>query len=206
MGLPEAPPGEVARSGTGYAYLMTGIALACICVSGVLGSMFVPKLVTGVQHQQTPVAAFTGWIWNVIAIGMVVSAAIKGIRAKVTDRAPWTVLGLGVGALWLATMVVAIYAPVWVIGTDPEKLPIWALAAAIAAVIVTWILCNFVKAASFEPAEQVPGSATTTATVDPASEADDATVTLRRLGQLRESGLITDAEFQAKKDGLLSRI
>ena len=206
MARTDTGPERAARPSPGYAYLMTGIAIACICVSGVLGGIFVPKLVTGIQHQQTPIAAFTGWIWNLIAIAMVVSAAIKGIRANVTDRAPWTVLGLGVGALWIATMFVAIFAPVWVTGTDPEKLPIWALVAAIAAVVVTWILCSFVKTASFEAAAPVPGSATTPATVDLPSEADDATGKLRRLAQLRDSGVITDAEFQAKKDDLLSRI
>jgi hypothetical protein len=46
------------------AYLMTGIALACICVSGVLGSIFTADLVTGAQHQHVPIAAFTGPIPN----------------------------------------------------------------------------------------------------------------------------------------------
>jgi len=185
---------------------MTGIALACICVSGVLGSIFTPKLVTGMQHQQTPVGGFTGWIFDVIAIAMVVSAAMHGIRAKVTDRAPWTMLGLGVGAIWLAVMFVAIFAPVFVTGTDPTKLPIWALLAAIAGVVFTWILCNFVKTASFDAAEPTPISATSGPTAGAESAAEDPTGTLRRLAQLRDSGVITEAEFQTKKEDLLSRI
>jgi hypothetical protein len=205
MALMGTQPRRIARSGPGFAYLMTGIALACICVSGVLGSIFTPALVTGAQHQHIPIAAFTGWIWNVIAIGMVVTVAMRGIRAEATDKAPWTMLGLGVGAIWLGVMFVAIFAPVWVTGTDPDKLPVWAGLSAIAGVILTGILCNFVKTASFRPAESKAASATTSAEgLD--SAAEDATVKLRRLAQLRDSGAITEAEFQAKKNDLLSRI
>jgi putative oligomerization/nucleic acid binding protein len=49
-----------------------------------------------------------------------------------------------------------------------------------------------------------PTTTTSTGELDPAGA--DATVTLRRLAELRDSGVITEAEFQAKKDDLLSRI
>ena len=100
------------------------------------------------------------------------TAALQGIRAKVTDKAPWTMLGLGVGAIWLAVMFVSIFAPVWVTGTDPDRIPFWAGFSAIAGIILTWILCRFVKTASFESAESMVGSTTTTPTVDlePAAE------------------------------------
>lgn len=202
----EIPTRQVARPGLGFAYLMTGTALAGIVVSGLVGSIFVPNMVTGVEHQHTPIAAFIGWIWNLIAIGLVVPAALQGIHAKVTDRAPWIMLGLGVGGIWLAVMFVAIFAPVWVIGTDPEQLPIWALFAAIAGDVLTGILCNFVKTASFQPAEQMAASAATAPTVVPGSAPNDATATLGRLAELRDSGAITEAEFQAKKSDLLARI
>lgn len=206
MAVIQSQQRPIARSGNGFAYLMTGIALACICVSGVLGSIFVPQMVTGVEQQHTPVAAFTGWIFDLIAIGMVVATALQGIRAGVTDRAPWTMMGLGVGAIWLGVMLVAIFAPAWVIGTDPEQLPIWALMAAIAGVIVTGILCNFVRTASFQPAVQQPGSGTAAPTAPPGSATDDVTPKLLQLAQLRDSGAITEADYQTKKNELLSRI
>ncbi len=197
---------RIARAGAGFAYLMTGVALACIGVSGVLGSIFTPQMVTGVQHQQIPIAGFTGWIFDLVAIGMVVAVALQGIRAQVTDRAPWITLGLGVGAIWLGVMFVAIFAPPWVIGTDPEQLPIWGLFAAIGGVVLTGILCNFVRTASFQPAQSQPVSGTAAPTVLPDSGADDATVKLRRLAELRDSGAITEAEYETKKGDLLSRI
>ena len=57
-----------------------------------------------------------------------------------------------------------------------------------------------------QPAEAQPGLATTTPTADLEPAAEDATVKLRRLAQLRDSGVITEAEFQAKKDDLLTQI
>jgi hypothetical protein len=205
MALMETQSKQLARSGPGYAYLMTGIALGSICVSGILGGIFTPDMVTGSQHQHFP-GASVGWIFDLIAIGFVVPAAMKGIRAKVTDPAPWTMLSLGVSAVWLAVMFVAIVAPVWVTGTDPDQIPIWAGLGTIAGVIVTGILCNFVKTASFEPAAAMPEIPTETSIVGPEAVTDDATAKVRRLAQLRDSGAITEAEFQAKKTDLLNRI
>jgi hypothetical protein len=166
MAVMGSQPKRITRLGPGFAYLMTGTAIACICVSGVLGSIFTPDLVTGSQHQHLPIAAFTAWIWNAIAMGIVVTVAIQGIRAEVTDRAPWTVLGLGVGAIWLGVMFVAIFAPVGVTGTDPTKIPVWARLSAIAGVILTAILCNFVQTASFQPAEPKAELTATTPPID----------------------------------------
>jgi hypothetical protein len=63
-----------------------------------------------------------------------------------------------------------------------------------------------VRAAFFEPAQPQPGPATATPAVGPEPPADDAAARLRRLAQLRDSGVITEAEFQAKKDDLLAQI
>lgn len=87
--------------------------------------------------------------------------------------------------------------------TYPEQIPIWGLFGAIAGIVITGVLCNFVRTAAFEPA------ATTEVPVTRVSierEADDAPAKLRQLAQLRGSGAITEAEFQAKKTELLGRI
>ncbi len=206
MALLEAQPRRIARPGPGFAYLMTGIALGCIWLSYLLAAVFGPDMVTGSQHQHFAIAAAIGWIFSVIATGLVVTAAVQGIHARVTDKAPWAMLGLGAGAIWLAVMFVVIFAPVWVTGTDPDRIPFWAGMAGIAVVILTWILCRFVKTASFEPAPSTAGPVTTTPAAGLESAAEDATVKLRRLAQLRDSGVITEAEFQAKKNDLLNRI
>jgi uncharacterized protein YacL len=193
---------------------MTDIAIGCICVSGVLGSIFTPDLVStsgptvGYIHQHIPLAAYIGWIFDVIAIAMVLPTAMQGIRAKVTDRVPWTILGLGAGGIWLAVMFISIFTPVMVTGSTPwiTEVPLASILSVIAGLLLTYLLCRMVKTAFFHPADSQPGSATTTPTVDLEPAAEDATVKLRRLAQLRDSGVITEAEFQAKKDDLLNQI
>jgi hypothetical protein len=211
----ETQPSRIARPDLGFAYLMTGIALGCIVISGVLGSIFTPDLVStggsadiGFVHQHVPLAAYMGWVFDVIAIAMVLPTAMQGIRAKVTDRVPWMMLGLGVGGIWLAVMFISIFTPVMVTGTAPwiTEVPLASILSVIAGLILTWLVCRTVKAAFFQPAEPPPGPATTTATVGPEPTAGDAAARLRQLAQLRDSGVITEADFQAKKDDLLSRI
>jgi hypothetical protein len=117
-------------------------------------------------------------------------------------------LGLGAGGIWLAVMFIGIFTPVMVTGTAPwiTEVPLASLISVIAGVVLTWLLCRTVKAGFFESAEPQPGSvaATPTAGLEPA--AGDATVKLRRLAQLRDAGVITEADFQAKKDDLLTQI
>lgn len=196
--------GQAARPDLGFAYLMIGVALGSIFVSGVFGSIFCPDMVTGVQHEHFRIGAATGWIWDAIAIAIFLPTAMRGLRARVTDRAPWALLCLGISVIWLASMFITIFAPVSVTGTDPDQFPWIAGIGALAAVIVTAILCSVVKTGSFQLAESNAGP--TTPMANPDSAAEDATVTLRRLAQLRDSGAITEADFEAKKNDLLSRI
>ena len=215
MTVTEAQPRQITRPDLSFAYLMTGIAIGCIVISGVLGSIFSPDLVStggsadsGYTHQHVPVAAYSGWLWAVSALALVLPTAMQGTRAKVTDRVPWTMLGLGAGGIWLAVMFISIFTPVMVTGTDPwiTDVPLASFISVVAGVVLTWLLCRTVKTAFFEPAESQPGPVTTTPTVGPEHPADDAATRLRRLAQLRDSGVITEAEFQAKKDDLLTQI
>jgi Short C-terminal domain len=212
-----APSGHFVQWDPGFAYLMTGIALGCILVSGVLVSIFTPDLITtsgtsggGTALQHVPLAAYMGWVFYVGAIAMVLPTAIKGIRAKVIDRAPWIVLGLGASGIWLAVMFISIFTPTVVSGTAPWLTwnPLAMTLSVIAGLIVTWLLCRTIKSASFEPAlsERTLEASTEVRTLVPEHEDDDAVTKLRRLAQLRDSGVITEAEFQRKKDELLSRI
>lgn len=199
--------------GLGFAYMMTATAIACICVSGVFGSIFSPDFVStsgtavGYTRQHTPVAAYSGWIWNVIAIAMVLPAAMRGFRAKVTDRVPWAVLGLGAGGIWLAVMFVSIFAPVLVSGTAPwlTWTPLGEIFAVIAGLILTYVLCKFVKTGYFEPDVNHP-PAETAPLVGAESGAGGPASKLRQLASLRDSGLISEDEYQAKKKDVLSRI
>jgi putative oligomerization/nucleic acid binding protein len=220
MTLTDKRPELVAtpRSELGFAYLMSGIALGCIVISWIFGSIFAPHLVTtggsadtGYTHQHIPLVAFSVWIWYMIAIAMVLPAAMKGIRAKVTDRAGWTLLGLGIGGIWLAVMFISIFVPVTVVGTAPwlTWFPFAAMFAPLGGVIVTGLLCKSVKAAFFEPALSRSPSEHALPTAPTAGHelaGDDPAAKLRQLAQLRDAGIIKEADFEAKKNELLSRM
>ena len=201
-----ASPQQVARSGPGFAYMMIGFALVSLVISGTFGSIFCPDVVSGVQQDHFRIGPTTGWIWDAIALAIFLPVAMRGIRAGVTDRAPWTILGLGFSAIWLASMFITVFAPVWVYGTPPTQFPWTAGIGAIAALIFTAILCNIVKTGSFQPAESKVGFVSTTPPLGLESDTGDTVIRLRQLAQLRDSGAITESEFQAKKNDLLSRI
>ena len=60
MTVMDTQPRRTAQPDLNFAYLMTGTAVGCIVVSGVLGSIFTPDLVStsgaavGYMHQHTP--------------------------------------------------------------------------------------------------------------------------------------------------------
>jgi Short C-terminal domain len=117
-------------------------------------------------------------------------------------------LGLGAGGIWLAVMFISIFTPVMVTGTAPwiTEVPLASILSVIAGLLLTWLLCRTVKTAFFQSAESQPGQATTTPATGAGPAADDAATKLRLLAQLRDSGVITEADFQAKKDDLLTQI
>lgn len=95
-------------------------------------------------------------------------------------------------------------------GTAPwlTWVPLGSILAVIAGLIVTWLLCHFVKVTFFQPAQKEPRQIETIPyAVGLNPETDGDTVTkLRQLAQLRDAGVITEADFQSKKDDLLSRM
>ncbi len=211
----ETQPRQVARPDLGFAYAMTGVAVGGVCLSWILGSIFSPDLITtsgtsfgGTTHEHIPLAAYSGWIWFVIALAFLLPAATRGIRAKVTDRAPWAVLGIGVAGIWVAQMFISIFTPQVVTGTAPwlTWLPLAGIISVLAAVVLTGLLCKMVKSAAFEPAGSLSESETSTPTVGQGPSDDGPVTKLRQLAQLRDSGVVSEAEFEAKKNDLLSRV
>jgi hypothetical protein len=118
------------------------------------------------------------------------------------------VLGPGAGGIWLAVMFISIFAPVMATGTAPwiTEISLASILSVIAGLLLTWPLCNMVKTAFFQTAEPQPGQVTATPTAGPPPAADDAATKLRRPAQLRDSGVITDDDSQARKEDLLSQV
>jgi len=54
------------------------------------------------------------------------------------------------------------------------------------------------------PSDGVPGGGSGSPSAGPAALSDDAYEQLKKLGELREAGILTDEEFQAKKAQILA--
>ena len=210
MALTGMRSGTAVRSTPAPAYEWTAIALAGIWLSVVLASIFAPPMVTGTQHDQAPVAAFADWIWGAIATGAVLRTSMKGIRVAATSRSAWMTLGISVAVVWVGVLLVSLFTPDFVTGTDPTRLPFGAMLSPIAGSVLTGIVCSFVRAgfrrpkATVDLARAVPLS--TASTVSQPALAADPAAALRQILELRDAGAITQAEFDEKKRELLSRI
>jgi len=197
-------------SPSAHAYPWTALAIGGIWLSVVLASILAPAMVTGSQHDHLPLAAFGDWIWGAIASSRVALVAVDGLRAGGTSRAMWTTLGITVVAIWVGVLLVSVFTPDFVTGSDPTRLPFGAMLSPIAGLVLTSQVCNFVKSGfqrpQSAPVEAVLSAARTTPIPLQQAISDDAAAKLRQLPALRETGAITEEEFEAKKRELLNRL
>ena len=178
------------RVSAAFTYASAGLAIASIWISVVLASVLAPDFVSGSQQEHLPLVGFTGWVWGAIATGFVVLTALEGTRTGSFDRAAWVALGAGVSLVWLGVLVLSVFAPVFVTGSDPTRIPLASMGAGILGVFGTWFVCLFVKASS----------------APRASATDTIPVKLRELAALRDAGVITPQDFETTKANLLRRM
>jgi hypothetical protein len=175
---------------TAFAYAFAGLAIASIWISVVLASVFGPDFVSGSHQEHLPLVGFTAWLWGAIATGIVVLTTIDRTRTGPLDRASWIALGVGVSLVWLGVLLVALFAPAFVTGTDPTRIPLASMGAGILGVFGTWFVCLFVKALGMprtSAGETIPDK-------------------LRQLAALRDADVITVEDFQTTKADLLRRL
>ncbi len=129
-------------------YALTGLAVVAIWTGVMVASIFAPDMITGSQHEHLAIVGWTTWIWGLVSTGSVLLAAQRGIRAKVTATAPWLAFAIAVAVVWIAVMLVAIFAPVFVTGTDPTELPLAAMAAPIVGTVLTGGIGRFFETAT----------------------------------------------------------
>jgi hypothetical protein len=129
----------------GAVYALIGAAIAGIWISVILATIYAPDMITGSSHEHMPLVGFTYWIWGLAATGSVMLTAQKGIRARVDALGAWIAMAVGVVGVWIGVMLVAVFGPVFVTGTDPTTLPLAALGIPIVGLFLTWFLCKFIE-------------------------------------------------------------
>lgn len=135
---------------------LAATALTVIWAAVIVISVFSPDLVSGTQQDHTPLAGILTWIWGLIASRTLITtlAAQRGHPDRAGDVA-WLVAG--VSAAWAAAAVIAVFVPEFVTGTDPTHLPIAAIIAPIAAMVITSTACQLFS--SLHPDRKPPAEA-----------------------------------------------
>jgi hypothetical protein len=110
--------------------------IAGIWVAVALISIFAPDMVTGSEQQHLPVAAFGSWLWGLAATGAFVWGMGK-LRGSAARRPIWTGLTAATLVIWLVATIASIASPVVETGTDPTRLPVGAMVAPVAALVLT---------------------------------------------------------------------
>lgn len=117
----------------------TLVAVAAVWVSVILTSLFSPDMVSGSQQEHLKIPAFINWLWGSLAT----MALLRALRFRSGPDGAWMAVGLVTLLVWAAVTVVAIWGPVMLTGSDPTRIPIAAIIAPIAGLLVTRFLVEF---------------------------------------------------------------
>lgn len=110
--------------------------LTGIWVSVILISVFSPDMVSGSEQEHMKIAAFTAWLWGLIATAAFVRSMGK-LRGN-ANRAPiWVGYGAGTLMIWAIATVLSLTLPVMITGSDPTRMPFGAMFTPLAAAVLT---------------------------------------------------------------------
>lgn len=124
---PMADGSWMAWTATGIAGIWTAVALI---------SVFAPDMVSGSEQEHLPVAAFGTWLWGLVATGAYVWSMGR-LRGDAARKPIWIGLAGATMAIWLVATILGIALPRVETGSDPTRLPIGAMVAPMAAMVLT---------------------------------------------------------------------
>jgi hypothetical protein len=139
---PRAAAGPQRSAAERLAALAPGVTVGAIWVSTLLFSLFAPDLVSGAQQEHLPLAGLVGWPWAAAATGYVLMAARS--RSRLDDPTRWLGFELSVAVIWAVVALAGIFAPVFVTGSDPTRIPLAALVAPVAGMVATGFAALYV--------------------------------------------------------------
>jgi hypothetical protein len=115
------------------------LSLGTIWTAVVAISTLSPDMVSGSEQQHMPVAAFSTWIWGLLAT-VAVLRSWTALRRTPGRRHLHRPFAVGVAAVWAAATAVSVFGPVMVTGSDPTRLPLAAFVAPVAATVLTLVV------------------------------------------------------------------
>lgn len=114
----------------------TAAGITGIWVAVALISILAPDMVSGSEQEHLPLAAFTAWLWGLVATVAFLWATGK-LRGAAERRPIWIGLTTATLAVWLVATILSITLPVVETGSDPTRLPLGAVLAPLAAAVLT---------------------------------------------------------------------
>jgi hypothetical protein len=110
-----------------------------------------PDLVSGSEQEHLPVAAFTTWLWGLVATGGFLWAMAR-LRGSASRRPIWIGLAVATLTAWLVATILSLALPVVETGSDPTRIPIAAIVSPVAAAALT-VLAGIIAGVFSRPPE-----------------------------------------------------
>ena len=134
-----------------------GASVASIWLAVLFTSVFAPDLVSGSEQEHIPLAAFGNWFWGVIATGFVVMARRPRAAGRDLEGALWLTFGMVVVVIWLVATLAGIFAPDFVTGDDPTRIPLAVIIGPFAATLATAFAALWIAGAEPDSGSGGPG-------------------------------------------------
>jgi hypothetical protein len=114
----------------------TVVGMAGIWAAVALISFLAPDMVSGSEQEHLPVAAFSSWLWGLVATGAFVWAMGR-LRGNASRKPIWIGLASATVVIWAVATILSLTLPVLETGTDPTRIPVGALVSPVAATVLT---------------------------------------------------------------------
>jgi hypothetical protein len=116
--------------------------LGAVWAAVIVISLYSPDSVSGIPQEHVPIAAVLTWVWGLMASRSMITTLVA--QRDHPERQPEVRLLVGgVAMLWFLATILAVFGPEIVSGTDPTRVPIAAILAPIAAMVLTKMACGF---------------------------------------------------------------
>ena len=106
-------------------------AVGAIWVSASALAVWSPDMISGSEQEHLPLGLITVWLW---------ASAATAYALMTPRRASLTGWSLAVAGMWFVTLMVGLFAPELVTGSDPTRIPLAVLMAPPVAALLTGML------------------------------------------------------------------
>jgi hypothetical protein len=133
------------------------VAVAAVWIAVVITSFTAPDFISGSEQEHLKFPAMINWLWGGLATTTL--ARMARIRRAAPDSS-WTTIGLGTVGIWFIVVLATAFGPSLETGSDPTVIPMTAIIAPIAGMLLTRFLAEFVLD-NPNPAATTPGPGAT---------------------------------------------